>query len=110
VWLARIRRAERRALVAAVAAGTFSPPIVWMHSVVVLLVVLAIVWPEFSWVWLVPLALWVTQTEPPSFGLAIFGQIVIAVLIASALWSPGRRAFFTCTSNKSTSLSPILNK
>jgi hypothetical protein len=104
VWLARIRRAESRALVAAVAAGTFSPPIVWMHSVVVLLVALAIIWPEFSWVWLVPLALWVTQTEPPSFGRLVFGQIVIAVLIASALRSPGRQAFFTCTTSNETRL------
>jgi hypothetical protein len=53
---------ERRTFVLCVAATLALSPIVWMHYFVVLAVVLAIGVPQFSAIWLLPVALWLGPT------------------------------------------------
>jgi hypothetical protein len=89
VWLVR-RGFAAHAFCAAVAAGVFASPIVWMHSMLILFVALAVVRPRFSGVWLAPLALWLSQTEPPRAPELAAAQVVLAVLLALALVPDGR--------------------
>src|SRR5205085_5546766 len=60
------RGREEDAFIAAVGAGLFGSPVLWMHYAVILLVALAIKRPSFSPLWVVPLALWLVPTENPS--------------------------------------------
>jgi len=90
---ARLGLADR-AFAAFVAAGIFSSPIVWMHSLLVLLVGLAVVRPRFSAIWLLPLALWAAQNpvKPAEF---VAGECLILILVTLALRSgqPATRSF-----------------
>jgi hypothetical protein len=85
VRLTRAGAGDTRAFAAAVAAGIFGSPIVWMHSLVIFFVALAIVRRDFSAVWLLPLAFWVSQTETPRWPQLVVTQCLMVALIAATL-------------------------
>lgn len=59
------KRNELQALTLTVALALVSSPLVWTHYVVLLLVPLAILRPRLSWIWAVPILLWVCQPAAP---------------------------------------------
>ena len=82
---ARLARSDDRSFAAAVAAGVFGVPIVWMHSVAILLVAVAVVRRTFGAIWLLPLAFWVSQNEPPRWPLLLVAQLLMVALLAVTL-------------------------
>lgn len=86
--LARLPFGEDRAFAAAVAAGIFSSPIVWMHSMLIFFVAFAIVRRHFSAAWLTPLAFWLAQHEPPSLSQFVAGQCLMLIMLGLALRAP----------------------
>jgi hypothetical protein len=86
-FAARSARAgdERTAFAAAVTAGVFSSPIVWMHSMLILFVALAVVRPRFGAVWMLPLALWISETEPPALFRFVAAQCAILAIMVLML-------------------------
>ena len=85
VYYARSGR-EDDAFIAAVGAGIFGSPILWMHYAVILLVALAIKRPSFGVVWALPVALWLAPTENPSSGFDFaLGLSLLVLLLAVSL-------------------------
>ena len=76
----RSREDERAAFVLAIAAMMMLTPIVWMSYFVILLVVIGLYAKRFTWLWTIPLWLWVgpqvTNGSP--------GQTALVLLIAAA--------------------------
>ncbi len=83
VYQARHGR-QLEALAAATCAGILGSPIVWMHYVVILLAVMALVAPALTWIWAAPLLLWLPGTEDPKSGIA-FALGFVALLLVAAL-------------------------
>ena len=85
IVLAR-RGDEPRSFTCAVAATLALSPIVWLHYLVALLVPLAIVRPRFSWIWLLPVLLWVSPKPGYAEGFQTFvPALAAAILIAVIL-------------------------
>ena len=84
VVLAR-RRDEVRSFTCAVAATLALSPIVWLHYLVLLLVPLAIARPRFSWIWLLPVLLWVSPKPGYAEGFATFMPGLAAAILLVAL-------------------------
>lgn len=82
-----------RALASAVAASLALSPIVWMHYLVALFVPLAIARPRFSWLWLLPLLLWLSPRPGYAEGAQqLLPALVAASILACILVRPGERA------------------
>ncbi len=84
--LARGRDGDRRAFVAAVAAGLALSPIVWLHYLVLLFVPIALYRRRLSAAWLLPLAFWVRPGAEshgrPAVILAALALSIGAVVLA----------------------------
>jgi hypothetical protein len=88
--LARAGQADR-SFAAAVGAGVLGSPIVWMHSLLVLFIALAIVRPRFDLAWLVPLTLGeLVVTTNQSLGQFIAAQVAICALVVATVLQPRR--------------------
>jgi hypothetical protein len=82
---------DARSFTCAVAATLALSPIVWLHYLVALLVPLAIARPRFTWIWLLPVVLWISPKPGYAEGYQTFGPAVVAaVLVVLLLW-PRRR-------------------
>jgi hypothetical protein len=80
VLLARGRDGDRRAFVAAIAAGLVLSPIVWPHYLVILFVPIALYRRRLSAAWVIPLLFWLLP-GPESHGSAAW---IIATLVTCA--------------------------
>ncbi len=57
-----------------------------------LLVPLAIARPRFTWIWLLPVVLWISPKPGYAEGYETFGPAVIATILLVALLLPPRRS------------------
>ena len=73
---------ERSAFVLAIAATLMLTPIVWMSYFVVLLVVIGLYAPRFTWLWTLPLVLWV---GPQSSNGSSWQTAVVLLTAATAV-------------------------
>jgi hypothetical protein len=84
------REDDARAFTCAVAATLAVSPIVWLHYLVALLVPMAILRPRFTWLWLLPVLLWVSPKPGYAEGLpTAMPAIAAAILVGVLLWRPG---------------------
>jgi hypothetical protein len=60
IHTALVQRDELRALTLTVALALISSPLLWSHYLALLLVPLALLRPRMHWVWLLPVAMWVS--------------------------------------------------
>jgi hypothetical protein len=81
VYLARRADGDRRAYAAAIGAAVFCSPIVWANYFLLPLVPLAIARPRLSAVWLVPLALWISPSEPAGTGPLLVAVAVVLAIV-----------------------------
>jgi hypothetical protein len=80
---------DERAFTCAVAATLALSPIVWLHYLVALLVPMAILRPRFSWLWLLPVLLWVSPKPGYAEGLpTVMPALATAILVGALLWRP----------------------
>src|SRR5262249_30899522 len=80
------RGAEARSFTLALAAALVLSPIVWLHYLVLLYVPLAIARRTFGWLWLAPLAFWLTPTEQATtHAQVLIGFGLCALLVALAV-------------------------
>lgn len=80
---------DARSFTCAVAATLALSPIVWLHYLVALLVPMAILRPRFSWLWLLPILLWVSPKPGYAEGLpTLMPAVAAAVLVAVLLVRP----------------------
>lgn len=85
------REDDLRSFTCALAAALVLSPIVWMHYLALLIVPLGIARPRFSWIWLVPVVLWVSPNPGYTDGLATFlPAIAAAILLIELLARPLR--------------------
>ena len=90
VYLAR-RGDDVRSFTCAVAATLALSPIVWLHYLVALLVPMAIARPRFSWLWLLPVLLWVSPKPGYAEGLpTLIPAIAATILVGALLLRPSR--------------------
>jgi len=92
VVLAR-RGDEERSFTCAVSATLALSPIVWLHYLVLLLVPLAILRPRFSFLWLLPVVLWVSPRPGYAEGYETFMPGLVAATLVAVLLArprPGR--------------------
>ena len=87
VWCVILARRgdDVRSFTCAVAATLALSPIVWLHYLVALLVPLAIARPRFTWLWLLPVVLWISPKPGYAEGYETFGPAVIATIVLVAL-------------------------
>lgn len=92
VWCAALGRQgdDVRAFTCAVAATLVLSPIVWLHYLVALIVPLAIARPRFSWIWLLPVVLWISPKPGYAEGYQTFGPALIATILLALLLVPRR--------------------
>jgi hypothetical protein len=76
---------DARSFTCAVAATLALSPIVWLHYLVVLIVPLAIARPRFTWLWLLPVVLWVSPRPGYAEGYEVFGPALIATIMLALL-------------------------
>jgi alpha-1,2-mannosyltransferase len=76
---------DLRSFTSALAAALALSPIVWLHYLVLLLVPLAVARPRFSWVWLVPVLLWVSPQPGYTEGFATFLPAIAATALVGVL-------------------------
>jgi alpha-1,2-mannosyltransferase len=71
-----------------IAAALALTPIVWLHYLILLVVPLAIVRPAFSWLWLLPVGLWISwaPVQPDVPGLV--APLLVAAIIVYAVVKP----------------------
>jgi hypothetical protein len=80
---------DARAFTCAVAATLALSPIVWLHYLVALLVPMAILRPRFTWLWLLPVLLWVSPKPGYAEGLPTAMPMLAAVILVGVLlWRP----------------------
>jgi hypothetical protein len=80
---------DARAFTCAVAATLAVSPIVWLHYLVALLVPMAILRPRFTWLWLLPVLLWVSPKPGYAEGpLTAMPALAAAILVGLLLWRP----------------------
>jgi alpha-1,2-mannosyltransferase len=84
VVLAR-RGDEERSFTCAVAATLALTPIVWLHYLVLLLVPTAIARPRFSWLWLLPIVLWISPRPGYPVGHETFAPAIVAAVVLGFL-------------------------
>lgn len=74
---------DREALVLAVGLMLVASPLVWIHYLVLLILPLAVVRPRLSWLWVVPIALWLL---PPGPHVGDWQFALAWVVVAGCLW------------------------
>jgi alpha-1,2-mannosyltransferase len=79
------REDEARSFTCAVVATLVLSPIVWLHYLVVLLVPMAILRPRFSFLWLLPVLLWISPKPGYAEGPATFAPALVAALLVVLL-------------------------
>jgi Glycosyltransferase family 87 len=79
VYSAFVRRHELQAVIFAVALAVISSPLVWPHYFALLLVPLALSRPRLSWLWAMPVLMWVC---PPDF--KVHGWQAVTVWLSAA--------------------------
>ncbi len=84
---------DRKAFVAALAAGIVATPILWLHYLALLLVAVALLRPRLGWVWWLPVGLWLCPARPPSPFEAILATAIVAALLAETLTDRLRAPF-----------------
>ena len=94
VWCVVLGRRgdDVRSFTCAVAATLALSPIVWLHYLVALLVPLAVARPRFTWIWLLPVVLWISPKPGYAEGYETFGPAAIATILLVALLLPPRRS------------------
>jgi hypothetical protein len=87
VWCVVLGRRgdDVRSFTCAVAATLALSPIVWLHYLVALIVPLAIARPRFTWLWLLPVVLWISPKPGYAEGYETFGPAVIATILLTLL-------------------------
>ena len=85
------RRDDERSFAFAVLATLVASPIVWLHSFVLLLAVVAIFRPRLSGVWLLPIALWLASGLTPDTWQIVLVLVVAGTVFAVCLLTPTRR-------------------
>ena len=90
VILARGRDGDRRAFVAAVAAGLALSPIVWLHYLVLLFALIALYRRRLSLAWVLPLAFWIMPGSESHGrpGLILAALVLSAGAVALAMRQP----------------------
>lgn len=86
VYIGFVKHDQIRALALTVALALVSSPLLWTHYLVLLIVPLAVLRPRLSWVWALPLLMWVSQPADPvhvwqavvvwSAAIAMFAELV----------------------------------
>jgi hypothetical protein len=76
---------ERRAFALAVAAALALSPVVWLHYLVLLVIPLGLMRPAFSWIWLLPIVLWVSPRSENGVGVEPFVPALVATVIFAVL-------------------------
>jgi hypothetical protein len=84
------REDDARAFTCAVAATLAVSPIVWLHYLVALLVPMAILRPRFTWLWLLPVLLWISPKPGYAEGYETLGPAVVAAVVVVLLLVPRR--------------------
>jgi hypothetical protein len=95
VWCVVLgRRGEDlRSFTCAVAAMLALSPIVWLHYLIALLVPLAVARPRFTWLWVLPVALWVSPRPGYAEGYeAVAPALVATIMFVFLLSDRARRA------------------
>jgi alpha-1,2-mannosyltransferase len=87
IWQAGRRMSERRALAVAVVVSVLASPVVWGHYFALTLVCVALLSPELSLAWFVPLALWLTPGQQ-AWGSG--WRILLALSVLAAPLALGR--------------------
>ena len=85
VWASR-RLDHASSFSLAVGVALLFSPIVWLHYATLLVVPLALRKPQFSWLWLMPLALWVYPFETTSHRVAPVLVFAAVTVVATAPW------------------------
>jgi hypothetical protein len=86
-WL---RGDEGRSLTLTVLLVLVASPIVWMHYPMLLLVPLAIERPRFTWLWTLPIAMWLCPYPASGLWWRLFVWVLTGIIAAALL--QGRRA------------------
>jgi hypothetical protein len=76
---------DERGFACAIFASLVLTPIVWQHYILMLAPSLGLARPRFSWVWLVPTLLWLSEHEGNGDGIQPFLLTVVAVVFAYVL-------------------------
>jgi hypothetical protein len=84
------REDDARAFTCAVAATLAVSPIVWLHYLVALLVPMAILRPRFTWLWLLPVLLWISPKPGYAEGYETLGPAVVVAVVVVLLLVPRR--------------------
>jgi alpha-1,2-mannosyltransferase len=89
----RFVRGDRRTLAALLGVSLLATPILWPHYLVLLFVPIAFASRRFSWLWLMPVALWADATGW-SHGHAwrIVGELAVCAVVVGAALLPRRLA------------------
>ena len=74
-------RDDRRSFALAVTASLVATPILWLHYLVLLLVPIALFRPRLSWLWAVPVALWVTPKSESAGSLWKIAVVLVAIVL-----------------------------
>ena len=86
-------RGDRRTLVALLGVSFLATPILWPHYLVLLFVPLAFVSRRFSWLWLMPVALWADATAWSGHAVwRIVGELLVCATVVGAAVLPGTRS------------------
>jgi hypothetical protein len=89
----RFVRGDRRTLVALLGVSFLATPILWPHYLVLLFVPIAFVSRRFSWLWLVPVALWADGKAWSHFETwRIAGELAVCAVVVGAALLPRRLA------------------
>lgn len=80
VWMA-LRRQDLASFGASVATGIYLSPVVHMHYALWLIVLVAIVRPRPSWIWLAVIALWISGTEPAISTWRLEAELGISLML-----------------------------
>jgi hypothetical protein len=81
-------RDDKAGFSAAIAVSLLATPLLWLHYLVLLLIPLALYRPRLSWLWLLPLGLWVTPEPEPHASIWRIGVVVATVIV---VWVGGER-------------------
>ena len=84
-------RGDRRTLVALLGVSFLATPILWPHYLVLLFVPIAFVSRRFSWLWLMPVALWADATAWSGHAAwRIVGELLVCAVVVGAAVLPRR--------------------
>ena len=83
------RGSDRMALVLSLAVTMLATPIIWLHYLSLLIVPLALTRPRLSFVWAVPMTMWLClPTDNPTTWKVAVALVASAAVFAATLWRP----------------------